>query len=41
MLEAGAGQPMTALPVAKAMDAAIANGHAKDDLGPIAAEVVK
>ena len=42
MLEAGAGQPMTVLPnIAKAMDAAIANGHAKDDLGSIAAEVVK
>ena len=42
MLEAGRGQPMTVLPsIAKAMDAAIANGHGKDDLGSIAAEVVK
>jgi 3-hydroxyisobutyrate dehydrogenase-like beta-hydroxyacid dehydrogenase len=42
MLEAGSGQPMTVLPsIAKAMDAAIANGHGKDDLGSIAAEVVK
>jgi 3-hydroxyisobutyrate dehydrogenase len=41
MLEAGAGQPMTVLPgIAKAMDQAIANGHGKDDLGAIAAEVV-
>jgi 3-hydroxyisobutyrate dehydrogenase len=42
MLEAGAGQPMTVLPgIAKAMDDAIAKGHGKDDLGSIAAEVVK
>ena len=42
MLDAGANQPMTVLPsIAKVMDAAIANGHAKDDLGSIAAEVVK
>ena len=42
MLEAGAGQPMTVLPgIAKAMDEAIAKGHGKDDLGAIAAEVVK
>ena len=42
MLEAAAGQPMTVLPgIAKAMDDAIAKGHAKDDLGAIAAEVIK
>src|ERR1700704_3787239 len=42
MLEAAAGQPMTVLPgIAKAMDDAIAKGHGKDDLGAIAAEVVK
>jgi len=42
MLEAADGQPMTVLPgVAKAMDAAIAKGHGKDDLGAIAAEVIK
>jgi 3-hydroxyisobutyrate dehydrogenase len=42
MLEAGAGQPMTVLPsIAGAMDKAIAKGHGKDDLGAIAAEVVK
>jgi 3-hydroxyisobutyrate dehydrogenase-like beta-hydroxyacid dehydrogenase len=42
MLEAGAGQPMTVLPsIAKAMDDAIAKGHGKDDLGSIAAEVVR
>jgi hypothetical protein len=33
---------MTVLPsIAKAMDDAIAKGHSKDDLGSIAAEVVK
>jgi 3-hydroxyisobutyrate dehydrogenase-like beta-hydroxyacid dehydrogenase len=42
MLEAAAGQPMTVLPcIAKAMDDAIAKGHGQDDLGAIAAEVVK
>jgi 3-hydroxyisobutyrate dehydrogenase-like beta-hydroxyacid dehydrogenase len=42
MLEAAAGQPLTVLPgIAKAMDEAIANGHGKDDLGSIAAAVVK
>jgi 3-hydroxyisobutyrate dehydrogenase-like beta-hydroxyacid dehydrogenase len=42
MLEAGAGQPMTVLPsIAAAMDEAIAKGHGNDDLGSIAAEVVK
>ena len=42
MLEAAAGQPMTVLPsIAKAMDDAIAKGHGKDDLGAIAAEVIK
>ena len=42
MLEAAAGQPMTVLPgIAKAMDEAIAKGHGKDDLGAIAAEVVR
>ena len=42
MLEAAAGQPMIALPgIAKAMDEAIAKGHGHDDLGAIAAEVIK
>jgi 3-hydroxyisobutyrate dehydrogenase len=42
MLEAAGGQPMTVLPgIAKAMDDAIAKGHGKDDLGAIAAEVVR
>jgi 3-hydroxyisobutyrate dehydrogenase len=42
MLEAAAGQPMTVLPsIAKAMDDAIAKGHGKDDLGAIAAEVIR
>ena len=42
MLEAAEGQPMTVLPgIAKAMDDAIAKGHGKDDLGAIAAEVVR
>jgi 3-hydroxyisobutyrate dehydrogenase len=41
MIEAAAAQPLTVLPgLAKKMDAAIANGHGKDDLGAIAAEVV-
>ena len=42
MLEAAEGQPMTVLPgIAKAMDDAIAKGHGHDDLGAIAAEVIK
>ena len=42
MLEAADGQPMTVLPgIAKAMDDAIAKGHGKDDLGAIAADVIK
>src|SRR5471032_2754377 len=42
MIEAAAGQPLTVLPgIAKAMDDAIAKGHGQDDLGAIAAEVVK
>ena len=42
MLEAAAGQPLTVLPgIAKAMDDAIAKGHGKDDLGAIAAPVIK
>jgi 3-hydroxyisobutyrate dehydrogenase len=42
MLEAAAGQPMTVLPaIARAMDEAIAKGHGKDDLGAIAAEVIR
>jgi 3-hydroxyisobutyrate dehydrogenase len=42
MLEAAAGQPLAVLPgIAKVMDEAIAKGHGKDDLGAIAAEVIK
>jgi 3-hydroxyisobutyrate dehydrogenase len=42
MIEAAAGQPLTVLPgIAKAMDDAIAKGHGQDDLGAIAADVVK
>ena len=42
MLEAAAGQPMTVLPgIAKAMDEAIAKGHGHEDLGVIAAELVR
>lgn len=42
MLEAAGQQPMTVLPaIANRMDRAIANGHGKDDLGAIAAEVVQ
>jgi 3-hydroxyisobutyrate dehydrogenase len=42
MLEAGAGEPMTVLPgIAKAMDEAIAKGHGHEDLGVIAAELVR
>jgi 3-hydroxyisobutyrate dehydrogenase len=42
MLEAAGGQPMAVLPcIAKRMDDAIAKGHGQDDLGAIAAEVVR
>jgi 3-hydroxyisobutyrate dehydrogenase len=42
MLEAAAGQPMTVLPaIAQRMDEAIAKGHGHEDLGVIAAEVVR
>ena len=42
MLEAAAGQPLTVLPgIAKAMDDAITKGHGQDDLGAIAAEVIR
>jgi 3-hydroxyisobutyrate dehydrogenase len=42
MLEAAGSQPMAVLPsLARRMDDAIANGHAQDDLGAIAAEVVR
>jgi 3-hydroxyisobutyrate dehydrogenase len=42
MLEAAEGQPLTVLPgIARAMDDAIAKGHGQDDLGAIAAEVIK
>jgi 3-hydroxyisobutyrate dehydrogenase-like beta-hydroxyacid dehydrogenase len=42
MLEAAGAQPMVVLPsIAKAMDEAIAKGHGQDDLGAIAAEVIK
>jgi 3-hydroxyisobutyrate dehydrogenase len=42
MLDAAGGQPMTVLPaIAKAMDDAIAKGHGQDDLGAIAADLVK
>lgn len=42
MLEAAGDQPLTVLPaIAKRMDDAIANGHGKEDLGAIAAEVVR
>jgi 3-hydroxyisobutyrate dehydrogenase len=41
MIEAADAQPMVVLPaIAEAMDRAIANGHGRDDLGAIAAEVV-
>jgi len=41
MLEAADGQPMAVLPaIAKRMDDAIANGHAHEDLGAIAAGVI-
>ena len=42
MLEAAGDQPMAVLPgIAKRMDDAIAKGHGQDDLGAIAAEVVR
>ena len=42
MIEAAGSQPLTVLPpIAARMDAAIANGHASDDMGAIAAEVVR
>jgi len=42
MLEAAAGQPLTALPgIAQRMDEAIAKGHGHEDLGVIAAELVR
>ena len=42
MLEAADGQPLTVLPsIAKRMDDAIANGHGRDDLGAMAAELVR
>jgi 3-hydroxyisobutyrate dehydrogenase len=42
MIEAAGGQPMAVLPgIAKRMDEAIAAGHGSDDLGAIAAEVVR
>jgi 3-hydroxyisobutyrate dehydrogenase len=41
MIEAAGTQPMVVLPaIAQAMDHAIANGHGREDLGAIAAEVV-
>lgn len=42
MIEAAGSQPLTVLPgIAKRMDEAIAKGHGQDDLGAIAAEVVR
>jgi 3-hydroxyisobutyrate dehydrogenase len=42
MLEAAGEQPMAVLPcIAKRMDEAIGKGHGQDDLGAIAAEVVR
>ena len=42
MLEAAGVQPMVVLPaIAQAMDEAIAKGHGQDDLGAIAADVVR
>jgi 3-hydroxyisobutyrate dehydrogenase len=42
MLEAAGDQPMTVLPaIARQMDKAIADGHGKEDLGAIAAELVR
>ena len=42
MLEAADGEPMTVLPsIAKRMDEAIASGHGHEDLGAVAAELVR
>jgi 3-hydroxyisobutyrate dehydrogenase-like beta-hydroxyacid dehydrogenase len=42
MLEAAGGQPMVVLPaIAARMDEAIDKGHGREDLGAIAAEVVR
>jgi hypothetical protein len=42
MLEAAGGQPTVVLgSIAKRMDDAIAKGHGSDDLGAIAADVVR
>jgi 3-hydroxyisobutyrate dehydrogenase-like beta-hydroxyacid dehydrogenase len=42
MLEAASGQPMAVLPaIAERMDDAIAKGHGSDDLGAIAASVIR
>jgi 3-hydroxyisobutyrate dehydrogenase-like beta-hydroxyacid dehydrogenase len=42
MLEAAAGQPMVVLPaIAERMDEAIAGGHGQEDLGAIAAAVIR
>ena len=42
MLDAAAGQPLTVLPgIAQRMDEAIAKGHGHEDLGVIAAELVR
>ena len=42
MIEAAGAQPMVVLPaIAERMDDAIANGHGHEDLGVIAAEVVR
>jgi 3-hydroxyisobutyrate dehydrogenase len=42
MIDAAGGQPLTVLPhIAKRMDAAIADGHGREDLGVIAAEALR
>jgi 3-hydroxyisobutyrate dehydrogenase-like beta-hydroxyacid dehydrogenase len=42
MIEAAGAQPMVVLPaIARRMDEAIAKGHGRDDLGAIAADVVR
>jgi len=42
MLEAAQDLPMAVLPaIARRMDEAISKGHGRDDLGAIAAEVVR
>jgi 3-hydroxyisobutyrate dehydrogenase len=42
MLEAADGQPLTVLPgIAQRMDEAIAKGHGREDLGAIAADIVR